>query len=70
MESEKLKSRKNLSNIYFMKKLESVKLKKFKMKKVTGGAAIDPYTYGHDYTYRGGVYVHDTVITDVNTAGV
>ncbi len=51
-----------------MKKLESLKSKKFKMQNVTGGKlAMDPYTYGHDYTYRGGVYVNDTVITDTNT---
>lgn len=51
-----------------MKKLESLNLKKFKMKKVTGGKlAFDPYTYGPDTTYRGGVYVTDTVIKDTNT---
>ncbi len=54
-----------------MKKLESLKLKKFKMQNVTGGmSAIDPYTYGADNTYRGGVYVTDTVIIDTNTHGV
>lgn len=53
------------------KKLESLKLKKFKMQNVKGGKLLpgtgtDPYTYGPDYTYRGGVYVTDTVQTDVN----
>lgn len=50
-----------------MKKLESLKLKKFKMQKVTGGKmAPDPYTYGADYTYNGTYYQTDTVQTDVN----
>lgn len=58
-----------------MKKLESLKLKKFKMHKVTGGNGesiadpsigdVDPYTYGADYTYNGTRYVTDTVRTDV-----
>lgn len=54
------------------KKLESLKLKKFKMQKVKGGNAlepttgIDPYTYGADRTYNGRYYVTDTVQTDVN----
>ncbi|WP_315057344.1 hypothetical protein [Chryseobacterium indoltheticum] len=58
-----------------MKKLESLKLKKFKMQKVKGGGpespvtGFDPYTYGADTTYNGTVYVMDTVIKDVNTAG-
>lgn len=52
-----------------MKKLESLKLKKFKMQKVTGGKLLpgtgfDPYTYGSDNTYNGTYYVNDTVITD------
>ena len=54
-----------------MKKLESLRLKKFKMQNVTGGKlAFDPYTYGADTTFNGTVYVTDTVIKDVNTAGV
>jgi len=49
-----------------MKKLESLKLKKFKMKKVKGGnVPVDPYTYGADTTYNGTYYVTDTVQTDV-----
>lgn len=58
-----------------MKKLESLKLKKFKMQQAKGGRAggpvgpitgIDPYTYGAGNTYNGTQYVTDTVITDVN----
>lgn len=57
-----------------MKKLESLKLKKFKMQKVKGGkggpsdpvTGIDPYTYGPGDTYNGTYYVTDTVQTDVN----
>ncbi|WP_165579281.1 hypothetical protein [Chryseobacterium sp. BLS98] len=54
------------------KKLESLKLKKFKMQKVKGGGpegpvtGFDPYTYGPDRTYNGTYYVTDTVQTDIN----
>ncbi|WP_160137501.1 hypothetical protein [Chryseobacterium sp. c4a] len=51
------------------KKLESLKLKKFKMQTVKGGAiADDPYTedsYSADRTYNGTYYVTDTVKTDI-----
>ncbi|SHG47890.1 hypothetical protein SAMN05421866_0574 [Chryseobacterium oranimense] len=54
------------------KKLESLKLKKFKMQKVKGGGPLDPvtgfdpYTYGPGNTYNGTYYVTDTVQTDIN----
>jgi len=56
-----------------MKKLESLKLKKFKMQNVKGGkagAGIGPETgigedsYKADYTYNGTRYVTDTVKYD------
>lgn len=55
------------------KKLESLKLKKFKMQNVKGGKAggsLDPVTgigedsYKADYTYNGRIYVTDTVKYD------
>ncbi|WP_343609256.1 hypothetical protein [Chryseobacterium oranimense] len=51
------------------KKLESLKLKKFKMQKVKGGGPLDPVTgfedtYSADRTYNGTYYVTDTVKTD------
>ncbi|CEJ68756.1 hypothetical protein [Chryseobacterium oranimense] len=52
------------------KKLESLKLKKFKMLKVKGGGPLDPETgigedsYKADYTYNGRIYVTDTVKYD------
>lgn len=55
------------------KKLESLKLKKFKMQQVKGGkggpsgpgtgVGIED-TYSADYTYNGTYYVTDTVKTD------
>lgn len=55
------------------KKLESLKLKKFKMQQVKGGK-VGPSgpgtgigiedTYSADYTYNGTYYVTDTVKTD------
>ncbi|WP_312824782.1 hypothetical protein [Epilithonimonas sp.] len=48
-----------------MKKLESLKLKKFKMQSVTGGnLTIEPGTYGAEATYRGGIYYTDMVSRD------
>ncbi|MDC8099492.1 MULTISPECIES: hypothetical protein [Chryseobacterium] len=52
------------------KKLESLKLKKFKMQTVKGGKALDPETgvgedsYKADHTYNGTYYVNDTVKYD------
>ena len=51
------------------KKLESLKLKKFKMQTVKGGGrepeqSIGEDSYSADYTYNGTYYVTDTVKTD------
>lgn len=59
---------------YFMKKLESLKLKKFKMQSIKGGktgptgpgtgVGIEEDSYKADYTYNGTYYVNDTVKYD------
>lgn len=57
-----------------MKKLESLKLKKFKMQNIKGGktgptgpgtgVGIEEDSYKADYTYNGTYYVNDTVKYD------
>ncbi|MGE8525912.1 hypothetical protein [Chryseobacterium rhizosphaerae] len=50
------------------KKLESLKLKKFKMQKVKGGGRVEltpgEDTYSAENTFNGTYYVNDTVKTD------